>query len=291
VGVRSPAPFVATAPVAAGGLVFVAGSNGVVKAIDAATGREKWKAFTGGDVKYPPSIADGRAFVGSGDGFVYCFEAATGKELWKFQAAPIGRKVPLYGTLSSTWPVGSGVLVHEGVAYAAAGNANLDGTHVYALDAATGKIRWQNHTSGNLEGEKSGAGVQGHLLLHDGAIWMAAGNLVPIAKYDLKDGAFSRSGGARGKDLYLFDGRVQQSGVGLYWRPEDSHYIAAVNFPLEKGFLTVGEQTIGRAEERDAQGRPKFKWNAKPAADTNAVILAKDGLVVAGVDRRAPAPR
>jgi outer membrane protein assembly factor BamB len=276
---------VATAPVAAGGLVFVGGSDGIVRAIDAASGQEKWKATTGGDIKYPPSIADGRAFVGSGDGFVYCFEAATGKELWKFQAAPFDRKVPLYGSLSSTWPVGTGVLVHDGVAYAAAGNANLDGTSVYALDAATGKIRWQNHTSGHLEGEKSGAGVQGHLLLHDGAIWMAAGNLVPIARYDLKDGTFSRSGGSRGKDLYVFDGRVQQSGVGLYWRPEDSHYIAAVSFGLEKGFLTVGEQTIGRAEERDAQGRPKYLWNAKPFNDTNAVILAKDGLLVAGVDR------
>ena len=111
-----------------------------------------------------------------------------------------------------------------------------------------------NHTSGHLEGEKSGAGVQGHLLLHDGAIWMAAGNLVPIAKYDLKDGAFSRSGGSRGKDLYVFDGRVQQSGVGLYWRPEDSHYIAAVNFPLEKGFLTVGEQIGGPKSAKIRRG-------------------------------------
>jgi outer membrane protein assembly factor BamB len=276
---------VATAPVAAGGLVFTAASDGTVRAISAADGKERWKAFTGGDVKYPPSIADGRAFVGSGDGWVTCFEAATGKPLWRFRAAPAERKIPLFGSLSSTWPVGSGVLVHDGVAYAAAGNANLDGTHVYALDAATGTIRWQNHTSGHLEGEKSGAGVQGHLLLHDGAIWMAGGNLVPLARYDLKDGTFSRAGGSRGKDLYLLDGRVQQSGTGLYWRPEDWHYIAFAGFPLEKGFLAVTEQTIGRAEERDGQGRPRYLWNARPAMDTNAVIVAKDGLLVAGVDR------
>ncbi|MBI3856912.1 MAG: PQQ-binding-like beta-propeller repeat protein [Planctomycetes bacterium] len=278
-------PVTATAPVTAGGLVFAAGADGSVRAIDAATGKEQWKAYTGGDVKYPPAIADGRAFVGSGDGCVYCYEAASGKLLWRFRAAPADRKVPLFGSLSSTWPVGSGVLVHDGVAYAAAGNANLDGTHVYALEAATGKIRWQNHTSGHLEGDKSGAGVQGHLLLHDGAIWMAAGNLVPLARYDLKDGTFSRAGGSRGKDLYVLDGRVQQSGVGLYWRPEDWHYIAFAGFALEKGFLAVTEQTIGRAEERDPQGRPRFLWNAKPSTDTNAVILAKDGLLVAGVDR------
>jgi outer membrane protein assembly factor BamB len=279
------APAVATAPVAAGGLVVVAGSDGVVRAMDAASGRVNWKAYTGGDVKYAPSIADGRVFVGSGDGWVYSYEAASGKLLWKFRAAPVERKVPLYGTLSSTWPVGSGVLVHDGVAYAAAGNANLDGTHVVALDAATGKVRWQNNSSGHLEGEKSGAGVQGHLLLHDGAIWMAAGNLVPLARYDLKDGSFTRSAGSRGKDLYVLDGRVQQSGVGLYWRPEDWHVIAFAGFPLEKGFVAVTEQQIGVALSRDEKGKISFAWSAKPTLETNAVIVMKDGLIVAGVDR------
>ena len=51
------------------------------------------------------------------------------------------RTIPVYSTLRSTWPVGSGVLVEDGIAYAAAGIANHDGTHVYALDAVTGKLR------------------------------------------------------------------------------------------------------------------------------------------------------
>jgi outer membrane protein assembly factor BamB len=279
------APATATAPVAAGGLVLVAGSDGIVRALEAASGKERWKAYTGGDVKYPPSIADGRVFVGSGDGWIYCHEAASGTLLWKFRAAPVDRKVPLYGTLSSTWPVGSGVLVQDGVAYAAAGNANLDGIHVYALDATSGEIRWQNNTSGHLEGEKSGAGVQGHLLLHDGAIYMAGGNLVPIARYDLKDGTFSRVPGPRGKDLFVLDGRVQQSGVGLYWRPEDSHYISFAGFPLEKGYVAVTEQQLGVALSRDEKGKISFAWSAKPTLETNAVLVMKDGLIVAGVDR------
>ncbi len=278
-------PCVATAPVAAGGLVLVAGSDGTVRAIDGTSGKEKWKAYTGGDVKYPPSISEGRAYVGSGDGWVYCFEATSGKLLWRFRAAPADRTIPLYGVLSSTWPVGSGVLVADGVAYAAAGNANFDGTHVYALDAATGKIRWQNNSSGHMEGDKSGAGVQGNLLLHDGAVWMAGGSLVGIARYDLKDGAFSRSGGSRGKDLYVLDGKVQVSGVGLYWRPEDWHYIAFAGFPAEKGFIAVTEQQLGLAEGRDAKNQPKFAWSAKPFLETNAIVIAKNAILVAGVDR------
>jgi hypothetical protein len=122
--------FACTAPVAVGESVFVAASDGVVRALDAANGRIVWSAYTGGAVRVPPTIANGRVFVGSADGFVHVFEAASGRPLWRFRAAPIQRKVPVYGSLSSTWPVGSGVLVSDGVAYAAAGIANYDGTHV-----------------------------------------------------------------------------------------------------------------------------------------------------------------
>jgi outer membrane protein assembly factor BamB len=275
-----------TAPVAAGGVVFAGGADGIVRAIDAASGSEKWRAYTGGELKYPPAIWEGRCFAGSGDGWMYCFDATSGALLWRFRAAPAERRIPIYGTLSSTWPVGSGVLVADGVAYAAAGNANFDGTHVYALDARTGKIRWQNHASGHLEGSSSGAGVQGHLLLHDGGLWMAGGNLVPLARYDVKDGAFARGGAGRGKDLYVQEGRVQSSGVGLYWRPEDSHYIAQAAFPVPGGHLVVTENQVGLSRgEKDAQGRPSYVWTAKAAGETNAVAVMKDGFLVAGVDR------
>ena len=92
-----------------------------------------------GNIRFPPTIWQGRALVGSGDGFVYAFEAKTGRTLWRFRAAPVERRIPVYGQLLSTWPVASGVLVQDGVAYAAAGIVNYDGTHVYALDAATGR--------------------------------------------------------------------------------------------------------------------------------------------------------
>ena len=60
----------------------------------------------------------------------------------------------IYGTLSSTWPVNTGILVHEGVAYFGAGIVDHDGTYVTALDAESGAIKWQNHSSGHLNGEQ-----------------------------------------------------------------------------------------------------------------------------------------
>ena len=73
--------------VAAGGLVFIGGDDGAVRAIDGASGSLKWTFRTGGPVLQSPTIYENRALVGSGDGYVYCLEAATGKELWRFLAA------------------------------------------------------------------------------------------------------------------------------------------------------------------------------------------------------------
>jgi outer membrane protein assembly factor BamB len=101
---------------AAGGLVFLGGEDGKVRATDGKTGEARWVYQTAGPVKYPPTIAHDRAFVGSADGYAYCLEAATGRMLWRFRAAPVERRLMIYGSLSSTWPVNTGVLVHDGVA-------------------------------------------------------------------------------------------------------------------------------------------------------------------------------
>lgn len=179
-----------TAPVTAGGMVFVGGSDGIVRAFGAAGGKCRWKAYTAGAILYPPAVDQDRLFVGSGDGWIYAFEAVTGKRLWRFRAAPVDRKINTYGRLTSTWPVASGVMVDDGVVYAAAGIASYDGTHVYAMDAATGRIRWQNNTSGHFFGgdRVTGVSVQGHLLLHQDRLYLAGGNVISPAVYDTKDG-------------------------------------------------------------------------------------------------------
>jgi len=183
------ATFRPTAPVTGGGLVFTGGSDGVVRALEAESGELKWKAFTGGAVRIAPTLWQGRLYAGSADGWVYAFEARSGELLWRFNAAPQNRKIPVYGKLMSTWPVTSGVLIQDGVAYFAAGIANYDGTYVYALDAVSGEIVWHNNSSGHLDREaRTGASVQGHLLINDGKLYMASGTSFSPAVYDISDG-------------------------------------------------------------------------------------------------------
>ena len=219
-----------TAPVVANGLAYVGGSDGTLRAHSALSGDPVWCRYTGGEIRIPPTIANGRAFVGSGDGYVYAFEASSGKLLWRFRAAPKERKIPVFGKLLSTWPAASGVLVENGVAYVAAGLSNYDGTYVYALDVATGKPVWCNDTSGHLDPNANcGASVQGHLLLNDGKLYLAGGNAVSPAVYDIRDGkclndpaplADCQSTSPRGWELFLLGDRVIACGAPFYADPD-----------------------------------------------------------------------
>ena len=187
--INLPAGAFPTAPVTAGGLVFVGDRNGAVHALDAADGDTKWQAYTGGPVYFPPAVADGRVFVGSADGRVYAFEAVTGRALWNFRAAPHQRWIPVYGKLISTWPVAGGVAVKDGTVFAAAGIAHYDGTHVYALDAATGKVKWYNDSSGAISDKvASGISLQGALYLDQGEVRFLGGGAHETARYDQATG-------------------------------------------------------------------------------------------------------
>ena len=314
-----------TAPVTAGGLVLLAGSDGVVRALDSDTGREQWKAFTGGEIRIAPTIWKDRVLAGSGDGWVYCFEAATGRLLWRFRAAPAERNIPVYGKLLSTWPAASGILVEDGTAYVAAGLVNYDGTYVYALDPATGNVRWCNDTSGHLDPKaNTGVSVQGHLLLNDNKLYLAGGNAVSPAVYDIHNGrclndpaplANTESTSPRGWELFLVGNRVIACGKPFYTRPDIPVYDHTVTKkllhastdrrdvvwidngkllcyePLDNGVLSrcVTNEKIPR---HITQAWGEFKISEKPlwqygCPDSIAIAITKNAVVVADASKVA----
>ncbi len=181
-------PHIPTPSVAAGGLAFISGDDGRVTALDSA-GKVKWTFATSGKVFAAPTFADGRVFVGSSDGHVYALNGTTGRLRWRYRVAPAERSIMIYGHLSSAWAVNTGVLVHDGVAYAGAGLIDRDGTIVCALDAATGGLKWQNVESAWLDkANRKGVSAHGYMTIAGGRLWMPAGNAVGLASYDLKTG-------------------------------------------------------------------------------------------------------
>ena len=177
-----------TAPVTAGGLTFFADRSGVLRALDT-QGKVKWQVYTGGAIYFPPAISNGRVYSGSADGRVYAHETATGRKLWSYRVAPTERWLAVFGKLISTWPVAGGVLVEKGTVYAAAGIAHYDGTHVVALDAITGKLKWHNDASGSInEKVNSGVSMQGSLFMENGNVCFLGGGVQEVAQFNLEDG-------------------------------------------------------------------------------------------------------
>jgi len=132
-----------TQPVVAGGKVIVSSVEANrVYALDATTGKTAWTYMPGGRVDSSPTIHRGAVLFGSADGWVYCLRLSDGALVWKFFAAVADRKTVALDQVESVWPIHGSVLVHDGVAYFAAGRSSwLDGgITLYALEPATGKI-------------------------------------------------------------------------------------------------------------------------------------------------------
>jgi outer membrane protein assembly factor BamB len=134
-------------PVVSGNRVVVIAREGdqeIVRALDAATGKETWRAaypapYTvnsaawahGSGPKSTPAIGGGRVFTFGIGGILSAFDLASGKLLWRIPAPAV---LPQYGTATSPLVDGTSVIVHVG---------GHDNGALTSFDAATGKARWQ----------------------------------------------------------------------------------------------------------------------------------------------------
>ena len=186
-------------PVAAGGAVYFGSSaNNKVYCLDAVTGEIRWTKITGGPVRLAPMVAGDRVFVGSDDGYAYCLRAGDGSVLWKFRAAPEDRRVLGHGKMISMWPLRSGVLVDDGIAYLSAGVFPAEGVFLYAVDAGNGREIWRNDTCG--EAPQSRISPQGYLLASRSNLYVPMGRVSP-ARFDRRDGRLLRDSPFFGKTV------------------------------------------------------------------------------------------
>ncbi|HWA56582.1 MAG TPA: PQQ-binding-like beta-propeller repeat protein [Gemmatimonadales bacterium] len=175
----------ASSPVVSGTTAVIGGPDGLVYALEAATGRVRWRAKTGGRVRATPAVSGDLVVVGSWDGRVYALDLATGHERWvhrtigdtldshKFgfdrralQSSPAlaegkvfvgSRDGGLYGidartgerlwraTHRGSWVVGSPA-VQQGTVYV----GSSDGHFIQAVDATTGTERWRYEAGSNI---------------------------------------------------------------------------------------------------------------------------------------------
>ena len=131
-----------SAPTVAEGKVFVASvDEHNVCAIDADSGRIRWRFTAGARVDSPPSLNKGRAIFGCRDGYVYSLQTSDGELAWRLRAAGSERLITAYGRLESASPVIGSVLVQDGIVYCTAGRSSYmdGGIDLYRLDPETGR--------------------------------------------------------------------------------------------------------------------------------------------------------
>ena len=141
---------IVSSPVYKDGVVYFGGDDGNVYAVNAADGRQVWKRRTGGPVPSTPAMAGDTLYVGSYDGKFYALDARTGATRWKFatggerrfEAKGLHGMQPKNQTIPDAFDVYlSSPVVATGAVYFGSGDGN-----VYALDAATGALKWKFQT-------------------------------------------------------------------------------------------------------------------------------------------------
>jgi outer membrane protein assembly factor BamB len=144
---------IVSTPAVVAGTVYVGSGDHALYALDAATGGLRWRYVTGGGVDSSPAVANGLVFVVSRDGNLHAIDAASGKPAWKFATAGERRfRAPgIHGALPRTEAMPdpfdvflSSPVVDGSTVYFGSGDQ-----HVYAVDAATGALRWK-HRTGNV---------------------------------------------------------------------------------------------------------------------------------------------
>jgi outer membrane protein assembly factor BamB len=295
----APTAALPTAPVTAGGMTFIANRSGILRAFNS-NGKVMWETFTGGAIYFPPAIANGRVYSGSADGRVYCHEAATGRKLWSYRVAPTERWIAVFGKLISTWPVAGGVLVENGTVYASAGIAHYDGTHVVALDAITGKLKWHNDSSGSLnEKVNSGVSMQGSLFMENGKLCFLGGGVQEVAQFNLDDGKclnkpvenpqsgfrtafypyYPEYGNYVSLDHQLPDGRLMifdasYEGNRFNW--------LTMLAPLPPGVAKLNKDRARWNQRRGFAQKRKVLWNDKQSRRFASFIVGKKHVLAAG---------
>ncbi|MFD6802440.1 PQQ-binding-like beta-propeller repeat protein [Streptomyces cyaneofuscatus] len=126
------APAFAPGPAVTGGGVYLADYLGTVYALDATTGKDRWRIATEARASLEPVlVAVGNVHVGSGSA-LYTLDAVTGTPKWRFAA---GGDV-----------VGAPVVADGRVHFGSADHV------LYTLDAAGGQLRWKLATGGEITG-------------------------------------------------------------------------------------------------------------------------------------------
>lgn len=258
-----------TAPIAAAGLVVVAGfDSGQIVAVDPETGATVWKTLLGGRIDTPPTYHAGLLLVGCHDGWVYALRAKDGVMAYRTRIAPFERRLSAYGQIESFWPAAGAVLIHDGVAFATAGRSTSTsgGIALVAFKPGTGETVWAKQLDTTTPGFIDVLAIRdGELAWHSTRLDPKDGKLLPPAQLyaghiSMLDGAWMggynrRSGGG------LMLGRM--CGSAMSWNQElviaPGYAVARAKVDAPKPDPKAGAKHAERFKDADCTWKTEFE--------------------------------
>ena len=186
--------FFLSAPATNGKSVFFGSSDSSIYALDASTGKLKWKFRTQGPVHGGAAYSNNTVVIGSWDTYIYALDANTGKLRWKFKT---GTDTQYGGVLEG---IQARPVVADGRVYVGARDAQFR-----AIDLATGQLIW-TYDGGN-------AWISGTAVADGEHVYVGTSDSYLLLKLDAKTGKeiFRNKGGgyvlgapAVGKNLVAY---------------------------------------------------------------------------------------
>jgi outer membrane protein assembly factor BamB len=290
----------AGAPIWAGvavsqGTAFAADDDGLVHAIDLATGTARWKVSTGGAVRATPVTHEGSVLVHSDDGFLYRLDAATGGIQWK---------TAVVDSATKRVPFGASDFQYDQYASAPAIAADrlflghADGT-LRAFDLETGERRWTFATGGAITATPAVRGDRVIFGSFDGTVYgLQAATGEPLWRHDT--GAAVSSSAGLFEDYAIVGSR--RYGL-LSLRSEDGQAAWTYYYwfswvesspTIREGVVYIGSSDAQRLNAIDAAtGRLLWAFDtggsawATPAVSDNAVFIGAVGVAEYFIPHRA----
>jgi outer membrane protein assembly factor BamB len=243
--------------------LFVPSQDGGLYAVDARTGNVRWRYATRGPVQCEPLyvVEEDAVYFGSSDGALYKIAASDGTLAWRFSTNAEVARVP--------------VIEGDSVYFA---NAN---DTIFAIDRATGKLRFYQHRTPAFGIEISGhAGVAvGH-----GKLFTTFSDGVAMA-YSTKDGAEAWPTIDLALDAQGADGQPPQyldaDATPVLTRVKDADAVLVAHY---EGGLYALEVDSGRTLWRNDRVRGATSllvWTQPSHVENDAVIPARRILVAA----------
>jgi outer membrane protein assembly factor BamB len=264
-----------------------------VTAYDTRTGEEQWRFYTEGPVRFAPVAYQDKLYFICDDGYLYCLQSESGTLIRKFRGGPADRLVLGNDRLINMWPARGGPVLYDDKIYFAASIWPFMGIFLYALDAATGEVVWENSGTGSQfiqqqHGSPAFAGVapQGYFAATENRLLVSGGRTLPCV-YDRKDGKFSYYH-LSSRHFHKSSGGYNVSAVGKYFfnrneifKLSDGHGVAAEPADVMRNDEVIGVDKTGVIRAYQLTPKPKGIWKT-PAQSKIRTIHIRAGNQIFG---------